>query len=183
MYPSFSTSYIVDECNRIESIDEAWSSFAKRNKAQALTGDATLCQDINSFISCKKSQELYDMLMHTVRTKKKVIEFPFRCDSPEVRRFMRMEMIPLDNEKIAFKSSLEREEAREPLALLDISTERTIKIITICSWCKRIKQDELHWLSTEDAVEHMGLFGKKTLPMLSHGICPGCCEGVMEKIS
>ena len=122
------------------------------------------------------------MLLNTVRTRRKIIEFPFRCDSPEKRRFMRMEMIPQDKEKVEFKSFLEREEVRVSLALLDISTERTKEIITICSWCKRIKRDELHWLSTEDAVEHMGLFGKKALPMLSHGICPSCCEGVMKKI-
>ncbi|MGD8953111.1 MAG: hypothetical protein PVI45_01945 [Desulfobacterales bacterium] len=33
-----------------------------------------------------------------------------------------------------------------------------------------------HWVETERAVKELDLFGPKTLPLLTHGVCPSCYE-------
>ncbi|WP_446010588.1 hypothetical protein [Candidatus Electrothrix sp.] len=176
------TRYLVNRNNQIEFTDKAWEDFAGQNGGEKLMNEMVLYRDISSFISCARCQELYDMLINSVRGTRKAIEFPFRCDSPDMRRFMKMEMIPLDQEKIEFTSYTEKEEARPPIYLLDISVPRSEEIITICSWCKRIKTDNAHWLDMEEAVEKMELFNSNCLPKLSHGICSSCFETVMKKI-
>lgn len=176
------TRYLINRENEIESINGDWRSFARQNGGEKLMSEMILHRDIISFISCGRCQELYDMLINSVRTSKKMIEFPFRCDSPDIRRFMKMEMIPLDQGRVEFISYTEREEVRLPIYLLDISVQRSEKIITICSWCKRIKAEHVHWLDMEEAVQKMELFNSNRFPKLSHGICPACYETLVKKI-
>jgi hypothetical protein len=178
------TRYLINRENMIESVHDGWCSFAEQNGGNELViNEMVLYRDISSFIACGKCQELYDMLIESVRANRKAIDFSFRCDSPEKRRYMNMEMIPLDQGKIEFTSYLEREEERDSVLLLEIFTERSEEIITICSWCKRIKAKDETWLDAEEAVEKMSLFNRPQLPKLSHGICPVCYERIIKKIS
>ncbi|MCI5225517.1 MAG: hypothetical protein D3918_02390 [Candidatus Electrothrix sp. AX2] len=176
------TSYLINKKNIIESVDDGWVSFAEKNHGKELINERVVYRDINAVIACKKCQELYDMLIESVRAKQKTIYFPFRCDSPEARRYMTMEMAPLHQKKILFTSYLEKEDRRTPLALLDIMTARSDEIIMICSWCKRIRAEKDIWLEAEEAVEKMLLFNRSPLPQLSHGICPSCYDLLLQKI-
>jgi len=175
--------YLIDGENRIESVNDGWCAFADQNGGGGLMHEMVLYRDISSFIACGKCQELYDMLIESVRANRKEINFSFRCDSPEKRRYMKMEMIPLDQGKIEFTSYLEREEERRSVPLLEIFTERSEEIITICSWCKLVRTEDAAWLDAEEAVERMSLFNRSQLPKLSHGICPVCYERIIKKIS
>ena len=177
------TRYLINRENRIESINDGWWSFAEQNGGEKLMNEMVFYRDIGSFIACGRCQELYDMLIKRVRESKKTIDFSFRCDSPEKRRYMKMEMVPLEQDKVEFTSYLEREEERKPVALLEIFAARSVEIITICSWCKRIKAENGSWLDVEEAVEQMALFHQERLPKLSHGVCPVCCEILLKKIS
>ena len=175
--------YLINRENMIESVNDEWYSFAEQNSGNGLiVHETVLCRDISSFIACGKCRELYDMLIKNVRANRKAVDFSFRCDSPEKRRYMHMEMVPLEQGKIEFTSYLEREEDRTPVALLEIFVERSEEIVTICSWCKRIKAKDETWLEAEEAVETMSLFNRSQLPKLSHGICSACCECLMKKI-
>lgn len=176
------TSYLINRENRIESVGDGWESFAEENHGEQLLNERVVYRDISTVIACRKCQELYDMLIESIRVKQKAIHFPFRCDSPEVRRYMTMEMIPKHQGKILFTSYLEKEEQRPSLVLLEIFGERSDEFITICSWCKRIQSEGNVWFETEEAVEKMLLFNRTRLPQLSHGICPSCCELLMQKI-
>lgn len=87
---------------------------------------------------------------------------------------MLMEIIPLEDESTGFKSCVVREEARDPVKLLDIDIDRSDEFLTICSWCKRIRVDKKNWVEVEQAIEQLGLFGASLLPQLSHEMCPRC---------
>ena len=177
------TRYLINRNNRIEAVNDGWWSFAGKNGGEKLMNEMVLYQDISSFIACGRCQELYDMLIKSVRDNNKAINFSFRCDSPEKRRYMKMKMIPLDQGKVEFTSYLEREEERTPVALLELFCERSEEILMICSWCKRIRTDNEVWLDAEEAIEEMELFHRRLLPKLSHGICPDCYGQLIKKIT
>ena len=177
------TRYLINRKNRIEAVNEGWRSFAVRNHGEKLMNEMILYRDISSFIACGSCQELYDMLIKSVRDNKKAINFSFRCDSPEKRRYMKMEMIPMAQGKVEFTSYLEWEEERTPVALLELIGERSEEVLMICSWCKRIRTESEIWLDAEEAIEKMELFHKKQLPKLSHGICPDCYGQLIKKIT
>ncbi|MCI5132574.1 MAG: hypothetical protein D3904_13940 [Candidatus Electrothrix sp. EH2] len=179
------TRYLIDRKNRIEAVNDGWWAFAGQNHGEKLMNEIVLYRDISSFIACGRCQELYDMLIESVRENKKAINFSFRCDSPEKRRYMKMEMIPMGQGKVEFTSYLEREEERTPVDILELlgERERSKEILMICSWCKRIRVEEEQWLDTEEAVEKMELFHSARLPKLSHGICPDCYRQLIKKIT
>lgn len=168
--------YHIDDQNRIVHVSDHWQSFADENAACTLTEDAVLNRSIFDFLSDQKVKHLYKMLIDRARNEKVRIRLPFRCDSPNKRRYMAMEVYPLDNGMIVMKSYTLKEETREPVALLDSELQRISDFITICSWCKRVRDNKEHWLEVEDAVEQMGMFDESALPQLSHGMCNDCYE-------
>jgi PAS domain S-box-containing protein len=70
------------------------------------------------------------------------------------------------------------EEERERLvrelraALAEVRTLR--EILPICSYCKKIRDDENYWQSVESYIS------KHTNTRFSHGICPSCFEKMVE---
>lgn len=61
-------------------------------------------------------------------------------------------------------------ELRETLA--EVTELRTI--LPICSYCRRVRDDENYWHSVEAYLSH------HTKTSYSHGICPSCYETVVE---
>ncbi|MGE4520534.1 MAG: hypothetical protein AB7E04_13625, partial [Desulfobacteraceae bacterium] len=116
-----------------------------------------------------------------VRKTKKSVSVPFRCDSPEYRRFLHMEIKEAGNGIIEFHSVLEKVEKRKKVRLLESDVERNSQFIKICSWCKKVYfENEKEWVEVEEAVKRMNLFDKKTLPMLTHTMCDLCFKELSE---
>lgn len=68
------------------------------------------------------------------------------------------------------RASEEREQLVAELraALAEVRTLRDI--LPICSYCRKIRDDENYWLTVEDYI------GQNTATRFSHGICPHCLE-------
>ena len=114
------------------------------------------------------------MLLKKVRTKKKAINISFRCDSPDKRRLMKLDIEPTSKGIIEFRSTIIRTEHRDPVILLQNDIERSEQYLTNCSLCKKIATPEGQWLEVEDAIVSMKLFEKSKLPYLLHGVCSAC---------
>jgi len=176
-------SYHINKEHRIVFLNDNWQSFADQNSASNLTRHAVLNESIFTFISDESCRHLYQMLIERCRKEQQALSLSFRCDSPAKRRFMFMKVTPLTKGSIGFESCVVREEARNPVQLLDSKQKRSDEFVKICSWCKKIKVDDYFWVEVEEAIEHLGLFSASLFPELTHGICPACFEYVREKFS
>jgi len=56
-----------------------------------------------------------------------------------------------------------------------MSSEKKEKLVPICGWCKKIKNDENYWEQIEIYLTNRG-FG-----VFTHGICPACAERIFDK--
>jgi hypothetical protein len=175
-------SYQIDKDNRLTFVNEKWSVFAADNMAAHLTKTFVINKSIFAFISDKTSRHLYKMFVEQVRKDQVILRFPFRCDAPDRRRFMEMEMSPSINRAICFRSCILKEELREPVALLYAGVTRSNKLVKICSWCKKVELDHSEWAEVEDAVARLGLFNEDELPSLTHGMCPSCHEAYIHDL-
>lgn len=99
-------------------------------------------------------------------------------------RWFRWNAAPDSDEKVIYSvardvtESKQAEEASEQLvrelqaALAEVKTLR--EILPICSYCRKIRDDENYWHTVEDYIsEH-------TASRFSHGICPSCMETRVE---
>ena len=176
-------TYHIDKEHRIIFLSDEWQSFANENKASFLTADTVINKSIFEFIADGECKHLYQMIVDRSRKEQVEMRLSFRCDSPDKRRFMSMEVFPLKDEAIGIKSCILREEIRDPVLLMSTGIDRTDEILLICSWCKKVKTDENKWVEVEEAIEQMGLFGASSFPKLSHGMCPACSGEVRKELA
>jgi len=177
---NFCITYHLDKENRIVYLSDEWQLFADENKASHLTAETVLNKSLYDFVTDRKSKHIYKMLVDRSTKSKKILQFSFRCDAPDRRRFMSMKIIPLEGGLVGFKSCIEREEHREPVLILDFDADRSDEVLVICGWCKKIKIDENNWVEVEAAIDTLELFENKSLPELSHGMCESCYENALK---
>jgi hypothetical protein len=101
---------------------------------------------------------------------------PFRCDSPELRRDMTMEIVPLEGGLLEFRCHLDKAEPRAavPTTFEETDPSRPALILS-CSWCKRIKTAD-GWLEIEAFVAERRVFLTDEPLRVTHGICEPCLE-------
>ena len=79
---------------------------------------------------------------------------------------------------------------RKPSAVVQSQKEETIRqlqdaldrvrtlegIIPICSYCKKIRDDQQYWLQVEQYIS------ERTQARFSHGVCPECRSRVLAEV-
>ena len=95
---------------------------------------------------------------------------------------MQLTIAQKKDDLIQFDSELVKEEYRETQNLLETQAARTDEMLLVCSWCKKVKVGEEHWLEIEDAVAELSLFEQETFPRISHGLCPKCFDNLMAEL-
>jgi hypothetical protein len=173
-------TYLIDESNRISYVSPEWLEFAIENGAQQLVLPGVLGKPLWPFIADLETMQLYQEILKKVRSASVVICFPFRCDAPQLRRFMEMIVRPRDVNSIEFNSRVVREEPREPVPLLAPTMPRSDRLIRMCGWCKRVATPE--WLEIEEAIPRLRLFEQDAMPRITHGICEDCKEQIVAAI-
>ncbi|MCL4301123.1 MAG: hypothetical protein KJ077_35655 [Anaerolineae bacterium] len=165
--------HTVDRNDLIIDVNANWLRFARENDAPHLTRQAVIGCSLWDFIAGLETRHIYRLLMRKVRQDQRRIVFTYRCDSSTLHRYMQMEIVPAADQALEFKNYLLREESRDRVRLLDPTAERNHELLRMCSWCNRMRCDET-WLSVEEAVNYLGLFGAPQFPQITHGICPDC---------
>ena len=170
--------WIIDDADKIVRVNDAWLAFAVENTTPQLTATVVLDQPIWRFIQGQETGYLYQQIFSRVRAGVSPVKFPFRCDSPDCRRFMEMQLSLLPGGGIQFMSHMVREERRDPVDLLDASRDRSGEFLKVCSWCKRIDIPGQGWGEIEAAIGALDLFDHLSMPRMTHTICDACHEAV-----
>ena len=173
--------YELDAADLIVSVNEAWENFARNNDGGSLTREAVLNKPLWSFIVHLETSQLYRAILQRVRTGR-TIQFAYRCDAPQIRRFMSMEVSLLKSIFVQFESRIIRVESREPVRLLDATVERTATLLTVCGWCKKVRRTNGAWAEVEEVIVEMDLFNKEQMPQLTHGMCEDCYTMIIKAI-
>jgi hypothetical protein len=180
-YGSFIWS--IDDSDKIVRVNDAWLAFAGENGAPELTADAVVNQFIWRFMGGREIIYLYKQIFDRLRGGQSPVSFPFRCDSPEWRRFMDMHLSLLPGGGIQFRADLLRQDRRVPGDPLDAPRDRTREFMKICSWCKKIDIPGQGWGEMEAAIEALDLFGHYSMPRMTHTICEACSSAIRPQLN
>ncbi len=173
--------YRIDDHDALVYVSDAWDRFAVGNDGAAFIGADVLSRPIWNFITDETTRALYRDMFKRIREGRSV-QFTFRCDSPHCRRFMTMAVSSAGGGAIEFRTRVDREEARDPVAALDIRATRSDQLMRVCGWCCRVDADGA-WLEVEEAVARLRLFEEPRLPRMSHGICEACYATMTATVS
>lgn len=167
-------AYAIDRDDIVSSVSDDWLEFARENRASSLTRDHVVGASLWKFIAGLETRLLYEGLFRRVRRSAEIIELPFRCDSPDRFRFMRLALAPGTEDSIECEGILLREQERPYYSILDRVFPRSQERLTMCSLCKRIHAFDLRWLELEDAIHQLDLFDSAQLPEIDYAVCDEC---------
>lgn len=146
-------SYTIDEDDIIVEVSSSWQLFAKENFAVGLTEREVLGRPLWDFIKDESTRSLYKALLRAVRAKGQPISFPFRCDSPRIRRYMVMNVTPHDDGHISFTNELVETRSRNPEIYFQNMLGSNKLYYVMCSVCNKVRafEEKGNWQEVEDA--------------------------------
>jgi len=174
-------SYRINSQDEIVLINDEWSQFASANDGSSLSPENVLFRSLWDFISDDKVKYLYKEILQRVNAGHS-FKFNLRCDSPEMRRLLEMNITPQKDGEAQFDSRIIRTQLRMPPILFKNDAPLTDNLLIICSWCNKIKTGNGKWEEIEEAVKSLRLLELETLPKISHGMCDSCYQTVSLKL-
>lgn len=172
--------YIVDKNDTIQYVNSAWEDFAKNNGAAGLNADWVIGKSIWPFIQGPEMQQLYRHCFENVRCSKKGVQIPCRCDSPNHRRFINLEILPLDASGLEIRCLLIKEEERSEVPVFSNEIRRDKQSFGMCSVCNRVHISSVGWVEVEEAVGRLNMLSDYWLPSLTPTVCEDCHQ-VLER--
>ncbi len=171
----------IDADGRISFVNSEWLAFASENGLET-DAQTELGRSLFSVIADEETRHIYKLLIERTRSSQQALEFGYRCDAPDRRRWMQMRMRYLaESDEVEFASRLLRAETRPhmPLIALDRIRPASQRILAMCSWCKSVLAEQT-WVEVEQAVIQLRLFATHAMPRISHGICPDCSKRLLS---
>jgi len=170
--------YRIDRDDLLVFFNDQWDLFARDNDGPQLHSQKIHKRSLWDFIHDAATRHLHGTLLKRVRANSRMLNLPFRCDSPAVRRFMEMDILPLHDGKIEYRCRIIKTELREALPIIAGNINDGESLLRMCSWCKKIDAGNSSWVEIEDAIKFFDLFAKTAVPQISHTICDVCMKNM-----
>ncbi|MCW8929410.1 MAG: hypothetical protein OQL19_04120 [Gammaproteobacteria bacterium] len=148
--------YLLDNEDRIISVSGPWDEFANKNDGVNVHASYVCGRSIWDFIVSDATKMWIRTLFQRARLKTESIERPYRCDSPDLKRFMRMSISSCENGVLEVKHEiLHVEECLPPVHFKHISENSVVDLRFRCSFCGRVRQEDawLEPIATDDTQE------------------------------
>jgi hypothetical protein len=174
--------YQLNAQDQIASVNEEWASFAEANEGSTLRPPDVIGRQLWDFIGDVETRHIYRVLHGRVRTLGVAVRLSFRCDGPERRRLLQLDIAAGEQHELIYRVRTLKEELRPPVPLLEPRRPRSERLVTMCGWCKRVAVPTRGWLEVEEAVAALSLFAEPRPPQLTHGICEECSEGLHQAL-
>jgi hypothetical protein len=168
--------YRVDAVDRLVWVDPWWLAFARENGASELTAETVLGQSLWDFIADSSTRQLYQGIHQRLRQRGRPATLPFRCDSPTVRREMRLTITCESSDQLHYESTLLSVEPITTQKFIDPLARRSASQITMCSCCKQCLIESHGWLEPDTVARFSRIFEAEPLPPIRYALCPKCAE-------
>lgn len=145
--------YAIDRDDHLVEVDENWLEFAVQNAAPVnLRPENVLGTSLWSHIRDETLRAMYEHLIRTVRESGESAEFDFRCDSPLLRRYMRMTVSPLPADAIQFVSTTMKT-AKRDAGLTARAAFAGNRHVIRCSVCNLFRLNDGSWSEVKALLE------------------------------
>lgn len=162
-----------------------WSRFARENGVTCIDPGSVVGRWLFDFVHGANVCQFYRDLCEGVHRRATSVEFAFRCDSPNRKRFMRMRISRLNDSLLQFTSWVGHEEDAKnpPLPVYTPADfdDAGVALTSICSMCKKIECEAGEWIDIDVAAASID-FMSGGGPRLSHGLCPICFAEAMAAL-
>ncbi len=174
--------YQIDSDDRFQYINDSFIDFAADNGRPELNSGTLYGKQIWDYVTGKDVLFLQKLIVNRVRQSGEEYSYNFRCDSPAMKRDMRMRISASESGGICFTSELlDVKPYHEHYLYAPKKIDRK-NTIHMCSYCKGVKNMSGKWLEIELALEQVDDFSGLNDPYISHGICDTCKDAILNDI-
>lgn len=85
----------LDRRDTIIRVGEHWNRFAEENDGRAVLGEHIIGKPLHSFITGDSTRMYIEAVLRYARQSGRTIARPYRCNSPQTRRYMEMIIKPM----------------------------------------------------------------------------------------
>jgi hypothetical protein len=165
--------YELDSRLVVRAVGADWDRFAIENGAPELVSPNPIGQPLWMFLADATTVHLYETLFRRIADRRRPMTFPVRCDGAARRQYFSLTVSPGAGSGFAIASVLVRSEPRQAIHLFDRQVKRRRERLHVCSWCQRLEVGA-HWFEVEDALLHLRLFERNTVPTIESCTCERC---------
>jgi hypothetical protein len=166
--------YWLDSSARIVKVSGEWNEWLDRDGEGDVRcrREDVIGQNLFSFIHSAGVQHVYQMLHERVLRTGDPVELVSRCDSPSVRRDLRIRICP-DGDLLRYNSVVTRQERRNSRLPWPVVGSETL--VAMCSLCKRFRfpLEAVEWREIELLFEESALARGFSV---THGMCAICSD-------
>ena len=165
--------YKVDADDRLCDINPTFLDFAHDNEMR-MDQSHLLGMSLWSFIADPQTVALYRSLLSQVRDENRRVHFAYRCDSPDLKRFMHMVVTPFEDGAVSFENRIQRVEPQNPKLVFDARRIGRHKPLRVCSICRSVERSDGDWISVSDAFAKGMITENEHRVAVIYKVCPAC---------
>lgn len=167
MTASKKNTYFLNDHDNIVSVDGSWDKFAKDNGGESVQSGDICGSSIWSFIKGDATRMWLEVIFQYVRLHGTSVERLYRCDSPELKRYMRMRIVPEENGTLRVEHEILDTEERAVPVYMQYGTTASKNTRQRCSICGRVNIDGWKELTDKEA-EALGNI------LVTYTVCEDC---------
>ncbi|MCX8083671.1 MAG: 60S ribosomal export protein NMD3 [Calditerrivibrio sp.] len=170
-------SYVLDRDMKIIEVGSRWDLMVYENCGNFhVLKENVLGKSIFDFITGDHIRMWFESLLNLAKISGKPVIRDYRCDSPEVKRFMKMKIYLLENNLIRLDHYIVKIEKIVQPICLNFYNEFYLKV-TRCSICNRFLYKN-RWIDVEEAVKYFYF----PLSSIVDIICNDCVRSQLESV-
>lgn len=172
---SIVVEYRLDAHDRIVAVNEDWRRFATANGTGTLMPENVVGRPLRDFVSGDITRMFVDTLLQGVRLTGRERTVPYRCDSPDAKRYMEMTVAPTPSGGIVTSHRVVREErfAAPNAFVAGAGRGQRRDLIKRCSMCNRLSRNGGELVEPELARSAGWLLGAAATPVI-YFVCKAC---------
>lgn len=166
------TTYLLNNKDIILSVKGPWDEFADDNGGIKIYAKDVCGRSIWDFVVGDETRMWLETIFQLARLNLSIIERSYRCDSPDLKRFMRMRIFPEEGGNLRIEHKiLAIKERSAPVNIQYSKNSNRKKLRQRCSFCGRLNQDGKQGNWVEPLPEHADMSSEI---IVIYTVCEDC---------
>ncbi len=134
-------TYWIDRSDRIIDVSPGWDQFAHRNNGERAVSGEVVGRSLWDFVTGEMTRGWLRTLFNLSRLNKFEVDRPYRCDSPDEKRYMVMHIQPIGGGTLSVSHRILQARPSWPLIHFDFALNDDQPRHQRCSICNRLQVD------------------------------------------
>lgn len=171
--------YWINHSYRIMKVGGAWDEFARANDGLAAIAENVTGTSLMQHIADPATRDYVQMVCRSAQLHSRPLVLVYRCDSPFLKRYMRMTVRREGSDCLLLSHRLLRSVPQSPPQTFRAVAQERAAFAVRCSICGRLKCGD-NWEESAGAFKASATRGDGAVPVI-YGVCSACLAHLRQR--